>query len=231
MKRDGDDAWDSYLDDSSGNINRAAWDEDDWEGFLLRQDALNAKYQELFETLREHPQRDELIAREMHWNLPDDVAPPSDDDDDGEPDDELMDELDDPFDGEEAFVADLDTIPAYREAQDFALRVDRQLTGRLRERVADDLDAAQAVRAAVDVTDHLANGHGMGYERDTLCGNIACCNRAGRSLRECLDGLLSVRRRGVLPPSEADELLERGRATYDVVAHRTEDLRRRVWWC
>ena len=207
MNRDGDDSWDSYLDDSSDSLNRADWHEDDWEGFLLRQDALNAKYQELFETLRDHPDRDEIIAREMHWILPDDVGQPADDDDEAEPFDPG---LEDPFDSEEAFIADLDNIAAYREAQDFALLVDRQLTSRLRERMTEDADAVEAVRAAVDVTDHIANGHGIGYERDTLCGNIACCNRAARSLRECLDGLLALRRRGILPPAEADYNTDEG---------------------
>ena len=50
MNRDGDDAWDPYLDDSFHHVNREDWDESDWEAFLNRQDVLAAKYQELFDT-------------------------------------------------------------------------------------------------------------------------------------------------------------------------------------
>ena len=223
MYRDGDDSWDPYLGDQHEGVNRQDWDEVDWEEFLLRQDALNAKYQELYETLRDHPDRDALIAREMRWNLPDDAlgGPPTDE---GDLDD-------DEWASEEAFVADLDTIPAYRQGQGFALAVDRQLTARLRERVSSDEDAARAVRAAVDVSNHIASGHGIGYERDTLCGNIACCNRALRGLAECFDSLLALRRRGVLPPAEADELLDGGREANEAIAQRIDELRRRVWWC
>ena len=224
MNRDGDDSWDSYLDDQHEGTSRQHWDEDDWEGFLLRQDALNAKYQELYETLREHPDRDELIAREMRWNLPEDMLLAPHDDGD-------LPDADDCWTGEEAFVADLDAIDSYQRSQQFALTVDRQLTARLRERLCSDSDAARAVRSAIDVANHIANGHGIGYERDTLCGNIACCRRALSSLAECFDTLLVLRRRGVLPHIDADELLTRCRATNSVVAQRIDELRQRAWWC
>jgi len=244
MNRDGDDAWDPYLDDSFHHVNREDWDESDWEAFLNRQDVLAAKYQELFDTLRDHPRREELIAREMHWSLPDDLlaeldrAPdaPDDPSPDEFPDDlpdDFPDDLpdDEPFDAEDRFADDLDDIPAYCLCQDFALTVERRLTARLRDNLAHDDDAPRAVRAAIDVAGQIANGHGIGYERDTLCGNIVCCSRALRSLAECFDSLLTLRRRGILPPAEVDELLGHGRAASDAIAQRIDDLRRRVWWC
>lgn len=231
MSGDGNDSWDPYLDDEFDSIDRASWNEDDWEQFLLRQDCLNAKYQELYETVREHPNRDAIIAREMHWHLPDDLygddldaaAAPDEDDDEQEEESWLA--------REEAFVADLEEIPAYRIGQDFALAVDRRLTARLRQRLSLDEDAARSVRAAIEVAGHIASGHSIGYERDTLCGNIACCNRAQRSLAECLDRLLALRQRGVLTPAEANALLAAGREASDAIAHRIDELRRGVWWC
>ena len=225
MNQDGDDSWDSYLDDQFDGVDRADWDEGDWEQFLLRQDALSAKYQELYETLRDHPDRDELIAREMRWHLPDEFFAGS-----GDEADEFIDD-DEWLEREEAFMADLDAIPAYCLGRGFALTVDRQLSARLRERLSADEGAARTARAAVEAANHIASGHSMGYERDTMCGNIACCNRALASLAECLDGLLALRRRGILTPAEADRLLAAGRQVNDAVAQRVEGLRRRVWWC
>jgi hypothetical protein len=44
-----------------------AWDEYDWERFLQQQDHKTEKYMELLEKYLDHPQRDEIIAREMGW--------------------------------------------------------------------------------------------------------------------------------------------------------------------
>lgn len=229
MSRDSDDSWDSYLDDEFDSVDRGHWDEEDWEQFLLRQDVLNAKYQELYETLRDHPNRDAIIAREMRWHPSSDdafLAPPDDDDDD----DDLLDD-EEWMAREEAFVADLETIPAYCLALDLADRVEHCLAARLGDRGSADDDGAQALRAVHEISSHVASGHSIGYERDTLCGNIACCRRAQRSLAECFDGLVSLRRRGILSPRETDAFLALGREASDAIARRIDELRRRVWWC
>ncbi len=44
-----------------------AWDEYDWERFLQQQDHKTEKYMELLEKYLDHPQRDQIIAREMGW--------------------------------------------------------------------------------------------------------------------------------------------------------------------
>ena len=49
--------------DRSDNI----WDEYDWERFLQEQEKRTEKYMELLEKYMDHPQRDEIIAREMGW--------------------------------------------------------------------------------------------------------------------------------------------------------------------
>ena len=43
------------------------WDEYQWERFLQQQDHKTEKYMELLEKYLDHPQRDEIIAREMGW--------------------------------------------------------------------------------------------------------------------------------------------------------------------
>ena len=43
------------------------WDEYDWERFLREQDLRTERYLELLERYADHPERDELIAKEMGW--------------------------------------------------------------------------------------------------------------------------------------------------------------------
>lgn len=51
-------------DDISGEV----WDEYQWERFLQEQDRNTEKYFGLLEEFVDHPERDELIAREMGWD-------------------------------------------------------------------------------------------------------------------------------------------------------------------
>lgn len=44
-----------------------AWDEYEWERFLQQQDHKTEKYMQLLEKYLDHPQRDQIIAREMGW--------------------------------------------------------------------------------------------------------------------------------------------------------------------
>lgn len=44
------------------------WDEYQWERFLQQQDRKTEQYFELFEKYQNHPDRDEIIAREMGWS-------------------------------------------------------------------------------------------------------------------------------------------------------------------
>jgi hypothetical protein len=173
----------------------------------------------------------------MHWNLPEVLDGPFEPPEGDEPFDEDLDPpCSDPFCescGEEEADPDVDDlcdVPAYAAAHDFALSIEQRLTARLRDAATTDEDAVAAARAALDVSAKIINGHGLGYDRDSLCGNIACCKRALGSLRESLDGLLALRQRGVLLPAEADELLRSGRELGEAVSERIEDLRRRVWW-
>src|ERR1043166_2635587 len=43
------------------------WDEYEWERFLQQQDHKTEKYMELLEKYLDHPERDQIIAREMGW--------------------------------------------------------------------------------------------------------------------------------------------------------------------
>ena len=227
MSRDPNDEWRSgrYEPNPFESANREHWDEDDWEEYLAGQDLLQAKYRELFETFPHHPHRDAIIAREMHLRLPDGLAGG---DADLSPDDEPVDGPSER--GDEDLGSECDGIPAYEIAQDYALAVENLLAHRLRDAMDDDEDACGAAAAACEVPARIAGGHGLGYDRESLCGNIACCKRALASLAECFDGLLALRRRRAVPSHELDRLLVRGQRVGDAIAQRIAALRRTIWW-
>lgn len=60
-------------DDQSGQSE--LWDEYQWERFLQQQDQKTEQYFQLFEKYSDHPERDEIIAREMGWNVDFDADP------------------------------------------------------------------------------------------------------------------------------------------------------------
>ncbi len=225
MYSEHDEPWDSesWDPDPSDPLNHADWDEDDWAAYFDQQDVLLAKYEELMETLREHPDRDDLVAAEMHWNLPDEISFPCDE--------ACCDECADGDDDASSCgnLADLDRVPGLRLAEDYALAIEMELEFSLAE-PEDDADAVAAMNAAAAVVERLIGGHQIGYERETLCGNIACCRRALISLTECIDSLFALRQRRILDSSQADVLFAQGRQLGDTIAERIRDLRSRVWW-
>lgn len=226
MSREPEDIWDSEPWEPSPfeGAAREEWDEADWEEYLAQQDILHAKYDELFETLSDHPDRDGVIAAEMHWNLPEELG--------FECGESCCDEC---LDGEDLgppceHVSDeLGSIPAFRLAQDYVLDVERALAARIPD-LDEDEDAGRTVCAAGEAADRIAVGHGIGYDRESLCGNIAYCRRALASLAECLEGLRACRKRGVLSPREADQFLGRGQRVSEAISQRIEELRSSVWW-
>ena len=220
-----------------------SWDEDDWEHFLRQADARTAKYQELFETLVNHPSRDTIIAHEMGWDsfftecrarvencdeCPDRfeceayemlrlMEGPDNIEDDPEAD-ELL-----------ASFEQVQNITAYRQACEFAIT----LEACFRRRFADDLDddaVHTALLSASMAPAQIAGGHGIGYERDSICGNIANCKRALKNVEACLDCLNDLERRRLLPPGEAMDLRLSSGLVREHILQWIDELRARVWW-
>ena len=209
------------------------WNEDQRERFMRESEVRSARFGELLETLIDHPDRDEIIRREMGWNQEGDEAE-ADDEPDWEAD--AIEAINESPSEEELNEfrrqrEEFETNPAYRRSFDWSIRVHDalkeefgQLGGDLEERLAEALADAGLVPAK------LAAGHGMGYEDDSLCGNIVCCkwsleaaNRCLGSLSELSDGHPPLRPR--LAP-----LSEEGREVERLVAARIAELRTRVWW-
>ena len=82
-------------------------------------------------------------------------------------------------------------------------------------------------RESCNVHDYLEAGHKLGYEEDTLCGNIAMCRRAARALDRCNQCLERLGGRG---DSERARLIVRASVTRGFLNRRILVLRQKVWW-
>ena len=224
------------------DVPRDEWDERDWEQFLQRADARTAKYQELYETLAQHPQRDTLIAHEMGWEeelkgcggsekcpscrrrceceayeMMRLVAEPKEMDEDPDSADLI------------ACFEQLRDVPAYCQAQDFSSRVEEYLREHL-PGLIDDHDVRGTLFAAQLVPAQVAGGHGIGYDRASLCGNIANCKRAMRSLDDCLECLGQLHCRRLMPSPAAYAFIREAESVRVELDRWIEALRARVWW-
>src|SRR6059058_4231004 len=107
--RDGKDAQNEDTSDEEAFDEDAErpWDEARWEKEFKLNDARADRFGELLETFIDHPNRDEIVAREMGWNeLADDLSAAKES---GELDDD--DDDDEPFDASE-FLAECDAASA-----------------------------------------------------------------------------------------------------------------------
>jgi hypothetical protein len=214
--------------------NEAPWGEEQWERFMKESDVRSARYGELLETLMDHPERDEIIAREMGWDRDDEV------DDEAEDDwrAELNEAMNDPLTDEELEEyrrerGEVEDVPAYARSFAWASRVFHSLRPEFESPLDEMSDVDELFIEALDcrvVAAKIAGGHGMGYDEDSLCGNIVCCKR---SLEAADNSLRALAELAELRPELRETiapLLEEGRQVRQLVVDRIEELRSQVWW-
>ena len=194
------------------------WSEEDWERYFAEQERSNQE--------SDAPP----IEAATDWDASH-AACPSDpsvwDDDDDEP-------LGDDDDDDDEFAIDpeleeLNEIAAWRAAVD--------LSDSVYEFVAPSCEAEQGgpigfilrtlCRESYCVHDYVEAGHKLGYDVDTLCGNIATCLRACHSLDRCIQCLERLGGRG---DPDCRRLLVRAAVTRSFLERRIADLRQMVWW-
>jgi hypothetical protein len=229
------------------------WTEQEWERFIEKADARSARYQELFETLLDHPQRDKLIRKEMGWKFDpeleaelermeqehaaeaeewdeaDDEAEPPEADGGSEASDEEA-EDEEPF---AEYEREMMAIPAYARAMLAAERIGeglQEVAKRLETAGQEDEDLSDAAAQMMVATAKIANGHGMGYEDEVLCGNIVQCKRALAAALTCERALGSLMKRGLLSSGGGKKLLAEAEAARLAIEARIVELRKRVWW-
>lgn len=207
------------------------WTEAEWERFLLDNERLMDRYQRVWE---EHPEKRWKDPLDLYYKVHYDLDAPEESE--GEAGDTPASTEPEPGDAGNAFEGavgdeqgDVHGIPAYQLAYAFA-NAALDYVGQDESEPGGPSSLRQqwclhALRIAADI----AGGHGLGYEEDTLCGNIVKnrwalghANEAQRLLR------LLIEREGATPASEA--LLLRLPPLITALEDRIAELRAKVWW-
>jgi len=213
------------------------WDEYDWERFLQKADVRTAKYLELFETLHNHPECDNIIAKEMGWSQKyEDCAYENESCVNCEKNNDCyIYEINQIFDNSleydettERNVEDVRKISAYKKSYEFYMRLSKYFENC--NEVDIDEDVVEAISASSMVPAKIAGGHGMGYEKDSLCGNIANCKRSLKSSKVCVCLLEIVRAKSTFPESDINSLIGEAIKVEHEVIKWIEYLRSRIWW-
>jgi hypothetical protein len=75
---------------------------------------------------------------------------------------------------------------------------------------------------------NLAGGHGLGYDDDSICGNIVKCRWALSDCEFCREMLEQLHQQ--TGETRYAELVEQSRQLAELVRERVARLRQRVWW-
>lgn len=227
----------------SGGWDDEPWDENQWEAFLRENDKRADRYMELLhDFLQHHPRPDSndsdafeawtgelrIFIEDKGWTRDDIVLPFLWLDGVDDLDEEIPDMLDfDVPEENESFLGG-GSIPPDPFADSFELDSFRQLSiyqqaSTLTGNVMDWADAlpgevkdstlVQFCSNVMQIPAKIAKGHALGYERETIGGNIACVKRALASANAALTLLQQLREEVYVEAAVYRELYE---ATYEM---------------
>ena len=169
------------------------WDEYQWERFLQQQDRKTEHYMELLEKYMDHPDRDQIIAREMGWSH---LLDGAEEDWLEEADAQLASELgldseeDEESEAEEPGIGDFEMHPLYQAS--FALTV-------WIDQLFDELDDLQNHPSAVKLATQSAIASAKlaaalsDDDIDEIGMTIAYLKRALKAITNAMDAAVSLR--------------------------------------
>jgi len=208
-----------YLDD----FDEEVWDENRWEEFMQEQDRKTDEYLKRLE--EEHQKLDSAHA----------LIEPKED---LLCDQKLDEESEIEFSDTEPEVwesprmyweeGDFQEIPAYQIAYDFAIAV-YNFVDRFYPEKIDIPEIKQLLHNSLIIPAKIAGGHGMGYEKDTLEGNIANCKRGLIAADNCVKALESLTSEDQTTPGLL-KLHANAIKTKEAVKDWVNELRSRIWW-
>lgn len=224
-----------------------AWDEERWEAFLREHDKRVDRFTELlFRFMRKYPQpdpgdaeafaswRDALRAwlRDKGWRFDDVILQflwPGEEQAEEEGEDDVFliggpTPFTDAAAAEDAFDA-LERLPVYQRASalsDDVLDWAHRLSGDVK-----DTQLVHFCAHVAQVPAHLAQGYGIGHERDTLGGNIACAKRGLADANAALALLRRMKRARYMDEPTYRRVYEQTYEVRNQVALYVQDLRER----
>jgi hypothetical protein len=184
----------SYFAVRMSDHSDAVWDEYEWERCLQQQEQRTEKYMELLEKYMDHPQRDEIIAREMNWtHLQDDTRRQWEEEVDAMFEQEAAgieeEEEEEPPQPEEGYP--FERHPLYRQALDFSAELGRILDGL--DPKDQEHPAANSLQTNITIaTAKLAAALSDGDEADDLGMCIAYLKRALHSINASLSSIADL---------------------------------------
>jgi len=206
--------------------NTRDWSEEDWERFFEEQDRL---FQETHaQTLQQSSEGAGAAP-----SCPIEAVGPDDETDEAWLDDD-DEEPEDPLDAQ--VLDELDEIPAWRAGVELSDRVYTYVAPVCREQPGGPVlyIARTLCRESYLVHDYVEAGHEIGYDEETLCGNIAMCLRARRAIDRCIQCLERLGGSGSgLGGAGAEQcrrLTTRAIVTRVFIDQRIAELRQKVWW-
>ncbi len=219
------------LDDWQGT-----WNEDEWEAFMTWADSCTARYERLLTNFV--PGRVDLsaLAKEMveddlfeGCDNPEGCSSCSDRDD---CEFYLVVQLADMKRGSAPSIDDelaekfsvLRRIPAYVAAHEFSIKLQESFG----EMKTGSPACGAALEAASMVPAQIAGGHGIGYSKESICGNIANCKRALSSLELCLESVKELARQKHVPYVQVEALAKVGERVRSAVIQWIALLRHRA---
>lgn len=212
------------------------WTEADWERFMLENEKLMDRYEEAWKQNPDRRWDDPLdLYHKVHYDLDlgeeveSEPFTPSPAPETSQPSEPTAASDESEARSEEGELDDFRKLPVYQLAYAFSLAVLGYLKRFNHEThgenpLRDEL-RLHALRIAADI----AGGHGLGYEEDTLCGNVVK-NRWALSHAQETRRLLQlvVERDGPDPQIEA--LLTQTGPIIKAIEERIVELRAKVWW-
>jgi hypothetical protein len=205
------------------DFDEEVWDEKKWEEFMQESDRKADEYLKKFEE-----------ERKKGDSVPHLPEPKKDSHFDDEIDEESELEFSDlePEAWESPRMywedGDFEQIPAYQIAYDFAIAAYNFVELFYPER-ADVPEIKQLLENCFIIPVKIAGGHGMGYEKDTLEGNIANCKRGLVAANNCVNALENLKAKTKTTP-ELLRIHVSAVKTREVVKEWIEELRGRIWW-
>ena len=189
------------------DLSDEIWDEYDWERFLQQQERRTEKYMDLLEKYMDHPQRYEIVAREMGWThlIGGDCREWEQEVDDGfetEPDD-----AGDATSGDAPGVFGFEKHPLYGMALAFATELEEIFDGldeKAQEHAASITLHSQTRLAAAKLAAALNDD-----DVDELGMSIAYLKRALRALTTALDAVAQLAGCGHIDAGGAELLRSR----------------------
>ena len=125
-------------------------------------------------------------------------------------------------------IEDVRKISAYTKSYELYMKLSKYFENSSELDI--DEDVVEAISASSMVPAKIAGGHGMGYEKGSLCGNIANCKRSLKSAKVCVCSLEIVRAKSTFPESDINSLIGEAIKVEREVMKWIEYLRSRIWW-